>query len=381
MKNQHVHSIVHIAGTPGGVYYCTNQSVYYRNDTMPDWVLDNAGLPVFFNSNIARPFYRDGKIRIASYGKGIWESPLHESPARPIARITVDKLRHDVYCKNDSFYFDDYSFLNHQGASWLWSFQNGIPATSALRNPVVYFTAAGNHQVKLTVTDANGNKSSDSLWIQIINQPFPTVINEGFEGGVFPPPAWYITDGGISGAWRYTDSIGAYGQSQHSALFSNYDYDSQGSYDDMRFYFNSQNLVTANINFDVAYTYWGPGYTDTLEVLVSADCGENFTPVFRKGGEALATAPATQDFFVPKANEWRTENISLHNYLQQSELVIAFRNIGRWGNNLYIDNVNLSGVVSAQPLPLSEHIKIYPNPVSPGQTITVTLPDYAQGDV
>ncbi|MDW8419555.1 MAG: T9SS type A sorting domain-containing protein, partial [Chitinophagales bacterium] len=25
--------------------------------------------------------------------------------------------------------------------------------------------------------------------------------------------------------------------------------------------------------------------------------------------------------------------------------------------------------------------KIYPNPVSPGQTITVTLPDYAQGDV
>ena len=121
-----------------------------------------------FTSTVsARPFYRDNKIRIATYGKGIWESALYENPAGPIARIQVDKLSQTVICQTDSFYFDDYSYLNHSGASWSWTFQGGSPATSTQRNPAVYFAAPGTHMATLTITDASGQQDSDTIYVDV----------------------------------------------------------------------------------------------------------------------------------------------------------------------------------------------------------------------
>ena len=82
-------------GTDGGIYYASNNTIFYRNNSMADWEDYGDGLPVQCNVNKAIPFYRDGKIRIASYGKRIWESPcmkqtfnpLHESVLRRIASL------------------------------------------------------------------------------------------------------------------------------------------------------------------------------------------------------------------------------------------------------------------------------------------------------
>ncbi|MEZ4907595.1 MAG: hypothetical protein R2771_08160 [Saprospiraceae bacterium] len=132
------HSIVCIGGTDGGVYYCTNFTVYYRNNNMEDWEITANGLPTFFSSNIAKPFYRDGKLRIASYGKGIWETELEEAPTTIIPQAMVDKLDVEVICNVDSFYFDDFSMVNHNGISWQWEFPDGSPSISNLRNPTTF---------------------------------------------------------------------------------------------------------------------------------------------------------------------------------------------------------------------------------------------------
>jgi hypothetical protein len=131
---------------------------------MADWDLANDSLPTFFNSNIAKPFYRDSKIRIASYGKGIWENKFYDTPTGPSAKAMVDKENLlKSFCVSDSLYFDDYSALNHNGASWSWTFQGGSPSISNIRNPAVSYTASGTYKAKLTVTDVPLNSRSDSI--------------------------------------------------------------------------------------------------------------------------------------------------------------------------------------------------------------------------
>lgn len=142
--------LVHQAGTNGLVYIATDKGVFYIDNTLSDWQLYNSGLPAFAASNIMRPFYRDSKLRLATYGYGLWEAPLVTASA-PIAQPTVDKL--ESYCSRDTFYFEDYSILDHSNATWQWSF-NPAPqyvSSTSVRNPKVIFGAVGTYSVTLTI--------------------------------------------------------------------------------------------------------------------------------------------------------------------------------------------------------------------------------------
>lgn len=375
LDNQSAHSIKSIAGTDGGIYYCSNNAVYYRNNTMSDWQLENQGLPLFFNSNIASPFYRDGKIRIASYGKGIWESALTEQPAFPIARIGVDKLNQTVICTIDSFYFEDRSYLNHSNATWQWTFQNGNPAASSQRNPIVYFANPGVNLVTLTITDAVGLQDTDSIYIDVNLYSLPSIISQGFEGS-FLPSGWDRFNEDGNGQWTVSTATGSFGTSLKSAIFDNFNIDSQSTYDDLRVFVNTTTAIDPYLNFDVAYAPYGGIYSDTLEVLVSSDCGATFTSVYKKGGATLGTSPAIQTYFVPTDLEWRTDSVSLISYIGNPNVMIAFRNIGHFGNVVYLDNVNINNLSSGIPESnVFSDIYFYPNPVPSGECLNVFLPD------
>lgn len=97
----------------------------------------------------------------------------------------------------------------------------------------------------------------------------------------------------------------------------------------------------AYLTFNVAYAKFSAGYADTLAVYVSVDCGANFHPIWFKGGNDLATATNTENSFVPSSSEWIKERISLKDYNGFSDLHIAFVNWSGWGNNLYIDDINI----------------------------------------
>jgi len=329
LDNEEVRYIIHQEGTNGGIYAFTNNAVYYRNNTMSDWVVANPGLPLYANCNIAHPFYRDGKIILATYGKGIYESEFYEPyQGGPIAQPTVDKLF--SVCNNDTFYFNDYSILNHNGASWNWTFQNGTPATSTLRNPKVLFSSSG--IATLTVTDANGNSDTKSISISITGASAVT-IQETFET-VFPPIDW-TTVGLNSGTpiWAQTNEAGGYGLSTNSARADNYWNDLQGGYGDLRAFVDLSNVNESLLTFDVAYSQYSSGYSDTLEVLASTDCGATFTSLYFHGGDDLATAPDYQsDRFVPTNSQWRTDSVDLNAFLGEELVMIAFRNHGYWGS-------------------------------------------------
>jgi photosystem II stability/assembly factor-like uncharacterized protein len=367
LDGENVHSIALIGGTDGGIYFCTERSVYYRENSMSNWVIYNQDLPIQYNSNIAKPFYRDGKIRIASYGKGIWEAELHTQPSRPIATAMVDVL--SVTCASDSFHFEDHSMLNHAGASWAWTFQNGSPASSSQRNPAVAFAGMGQHMCTLTITDGNGQIDRDTIFVEVlaVTATSPTTDFEG----QFPPNAYRSTSTG-SLSWTQSSAAGGYGNSPSSAAADSYNVDAAGTWADLSALINLDTVQVTNLTFDVAYSQYGGQYSDTLEVLVSLDCGQTFTRLYRKGGQSLATAPNfTTAAFVPTASQWRTDTVDLSAYSGVSGVLIAFRSIGRFGQVMYLDNVNLNGspIVGLPGGPQPTFAQLAPNPLASGQSL------------
>lgn len=370
LDDQIISDVQAIAGTNGGVYVGTKYSCYYRNNTMTNWIIVNNGLPLLTYVNKLKPFYRDGKLRLASYGKGIWETELYEQPTRPIAKIMADKLSIEHLC--DTIQFDDYSTLNHSGASWLWTFQNANISTSTIRNPQVTFNSFGSQMVTLTVTDSNQVSSSDTLMVTTVNSP-STNINQNFEVSLLKP-GWFLEPPG-SYTWFLNDSVGGFGQSSKCMTMDNFNLGS-GTFMDLVAPINMTNLggSYAKLTFDVAYAVKSQNGGDTLQVLVSSDCGLSYNMVYAKGGETLATAPPTQNQFVPTVSNWRTDTVDLSAYIGNPNVFIKFRNFNQHVQLLYLDNINLLGQKTGVPVENIKNInnlQIFPNPVANNGAITI----------
>ncbi|WP_034058870.1 T9SS type A sorting domain-containing protein [Lacinutrix jangbogonensis] len=372
LNAQNIQSIVTIGGTNGGVYVGTSASVYYKNNSMSSWTLDAINLPATVGTSALKPFYRDGKIRLATYGKGIWESPLYEATARPVAKIMVDKLT--ATCAGDVFYFDDYSMLNHSGATWAWTFENANTATSNIRNPEVVFTTLGSHLVTLTVTNAAGVASSDTLTVDV-QALSATSLAEDFEVQ-FMPEGW-TQEASSNFNWTYNNTVGGFGQSTSCMMVNNYIFSAVGAYCDIIAPLNmtATNASDAVLTFDVAYALYSGLYADGLEVLISSDCGTTYTSVYNKVGADLATAPNTTSEFVPTDTQWRTETIDLAAYIGSNNVYVKFRNVNAYGQTLFIDNINLGNNILSVDNFETNTFLVYPNPVSSNGIITIKSPE------
>ena len=170
---------------------------------------------------------------------------------------------------------------------------------------------------------------------------------------------------------RVIDS-GANDLERSQMIFDNYAFNDAGNLDEARTpKLNFTGLTSAQMTFDVAYAPYNAANFDGLEVLVSTDCGLTYTSVYSKSNTVLATAPATTALFVPTAAQWRTETISLNSYIGQSSVTIAIRNLAGYGNNLYLDNINITGVI-AVGVPVASFTASPSSPICAGQTVTYT---------
>ena len=183
LDNITVSNIMAQYGTNGGVYIGTNSGVFYRNNTHADWQPYSTNLPVSAETNRLKPFYKEGKIRNGCWGFGVWESPLFETSlveALPMAPAAEHP------CQRDTVYFDDYSVVNHTGASWTWTFPGASYVSStSVRNPKVLYPAPGNYDVTLMVS--NGASSSTRAVAGMIK------VTEGCSLDTIPGKAVYCS--------------------------------------------------------------------------------------------------------------------------------------------------------------------------------------------
>lgn len=173
-------------------------------------------------------------------------------------------------------------------------------------------------------------------------------IVEAFEG-TFLPTGWALANADGQMTWA---KAGLGKNSSGSAFLRNFAYYANGQVDALYSPVASYNGADSVIlSFDLsATTRTYPGTTttamDTLEVLVTRDCGNTFTSVYKKWGAALQTInnsnyPQSTEFSPVSQHLWRTETIDLSSFAPDGPLQVVFRNTSNNQNNVYIDNVNL----------------------------------------
>jgi hypothetical protein len=102
---------------------------------------------------------------------------------------------------------------------------------------------------------------------------------------------------------------------------------------------NFFNTTKASLFFDVSYGYTPSKGNETLQVLLSEDCGRTYNRlVYQRTGNALATS-LTNEQWLP--GNWRREFINLNSVAGLNDVRIAFVVTNGQGNNLYINNIEV----------------------------------------
>ena len=109
----------------------------------------------------------------------------------------------------------------------------------------------------------------------------------------------------------------------------------------------------------------GLSESDQLDILVSVDCGLTWSNVYTKAGQFLATSAAVTNAFIPSlSQDWITVTVALTGFASPNVLV-KFRATNDMGNNMFIDNVNLSQSSTLGVLKNNlnnSDVTIFPNP-------------------
>lgn len=262
-----------------------------------------------------------------------------------------------------------------------------LPATT-LPSPGVYTIQVYSFKpyTVAPVDSVDQDRSNDTAYrtiyyVNTVSITDQSPLKEGFEipaGGtspIFPPAGWGIKNPDLGITWALNTTAGK--GSSSSAYMNNYNYNANDKRDELYSPVVTYSAVdSAFLSFDVAaVSYSYPGSTrislDTLEVLITKDCGATFTSVYKKWGLDLSTypdpnlisLPQTFEFKPTSDNYWRTEKIDLTAFAGSSPIQVVFRNTENFENNIYIDNINLN--LKKVPVRLkTDGYLISPNPFS-----------------
>lgn len=138
----------------------------------------------------------------------------------------------------------------------------------------------------------------------------------------------------------------------------------------------SNAATNSKIFFDRAYRQFG-AENDRLQIQASKDCGDTWTNLFNKAGSALKTLAASQAFFVPQtAAQWKKDSASLGAFVGEPEVLIRFRATSAYGNNLWLDNINIvTNTVGTIDPTLDAATSITPNPTTDNIMVELNLPE------
>lgn len=276
--------------------------------------------------------------------KELLTSTVHLSLQSPIAYFNSNRTE---ICSGETIDFTDESI--NSPTSWQWIFLDSdstVVGSFTDRNPSLIFNGIGIYSLMLIVENSFGSDTLyNSNYIAVLSsQELSLPYNETFE---FADALenWIYYNPNNDRKWKETSASSSQGGSWSVYIdnYSNIDGDPSGNLDAL---ISPSINLSANENayltFDVAYAKYGEQYSDTLAVFISTDCGNNFYPIWAKGGDDLATAPATQENFIPSGDsEWITERIPLQDFNGYSNIHIALVNVSGWGNNLFLDNISI----------------------------------------
>ena len=265
-----------------------------------------------------------------------------------------------ITCSGDSLYFQDYSY--HNPISWDWYFEGANPDSSNLENTYATYPIPGVYDVSLTASGDSANYltevKNDAIIVMDYNGdqlPF----YEGFENINFNAPEWISNVGN----WSITDEAAYNG---NYCLKLENDGVSEGTKHMLESKtFDLSDSTKAFFNFKYAFARKNTSNNDYLKVLASNDCGKTWSVRKIIQYSQLITAP-DQNNFIPSFSDWKEATVTsiLGPFcVQNFRFKFEFQSGG--GNNLYIDNINISyenttGISNS----FTGKVSIYPNPTN-----------------
>jgi hypothetical protein len=190
------------------------------------------------------------------------------------------------------------------------------------------------------VTDQYSGNNSTIIYNQTAVTGSSLPYTETFEGSL---NNWDILNPDELTTWELRTLPGSGGT---TLSINYYDYEDEGAVD--KIFSPVLDATTASgllLKFKYAYSHVSSYDGDALAVYVTTDCSDdltNATRVFFKEGNNLATT-GTRSGFVPLTSEWVTQYISLSEFIGAPQFRLAFIGRNGYGNNLYIDSVQVIG--------------------------------------
>lgn len=248
----------------------------------------------------------------------------------------------------------------------------------------------GQHTISVELSNPNNtndenpanNTISKTVYFMVVPSALP--LSQNFSGTTFPPTGYNNIDGTQDGyKWKRSSTAGYNGAGSMYIDFYNI---SSGNYDDFILpLLTFENATNPQLTFYIAHRRYSASYSDKLQVDVSTNCGQTWTQKWMKSGAQLATNSnyLTSEYTSPTSTDWRLETVDLSSYQGMSNILIRFRATSGYGNNLFVDEINLTGTTYNETISLSNDIEIYPNPaqnsffITNAQNSTIEIIDIA----
>ncbi|MEZ5082230.1 MAG: T9SS type A sorting domain-containing protein [Bacteroidales bacterium] len=309
----------------------------------------------------------------------------------------VDFVVNDtIPCLGDTIFLEDLSIYNAN--QWQWEvsppyaeFVNGTNANS--QHPQIRIDLPYTYEISLTATNNNGSSTLvKSNYIKAGGKPLP--FTENFETRNFSSQGWTVDNPDGNKTWDFI-TVGGTAPGNIASYVNIKNYIGLHARDRLitpRLNFYSYKDIS--LTFDFAYAQRFAVITDSLIVSISDDCGNSWTRLLALGEDSSSvrtfstTDPYTNEFIPSTESEWCGEglnpaciNIDLSQWKGMSNIQIMFESYNGYGNNLFIDNVSISGQLSGMDdiSPISDGIRVYPNP-SNGK-FTVGLPEGSKANI
>ncbi len=454
LPNIPANCVAFYVGSLNPLYVGMDVGVYYIDNLLDNWSEYMTGLPNVIVNELEINI--DAKlIRAATYGRGLWESPVYMNA--PSADFSAYQTTIPIGCAN-SFT----SLAVGPPETFEWTFEGGSPSSSTDVNPTgIVYDTEGSYDVKLIVTNELGSDtllredyitvsstllpesdfiSSDSIACSNVGivftdlttncpeswswsfEPSTVVFVEGtdassqnpvveFESGVYtvtlttsnsvgsqttvkesyiraggtPLPfsetyevesmdeiGWVVDNPDESVTWDIA-TVAGNSPGDKAAWMDFMNYPKFGQRDRMISpVLDFSGFSTLDMLFEHAYAQRG-SLVDSLIVYISSDCGENWERIFAGGPDGtgvFATAEPTTDLFVPQtSDDWCGNGygsicniINLDEWAGMQNVKIMFESYCRFGNSLYIDNVEISNHVGVGEDNQEIDLAIVPNP-------------------
>lgn len=261
-----------------------------------------------------------------------------------------------------------------------WYFPGGTPASSTATSPTVTYNTAGTYTVKLVATNSVGTDSVVKTNYITVNNPWGDYMGNGYtENFEDANSFWYN--------WKINNLDNNYNTFTH-VNYTGYNSSKSLLMNGFQNYLNDvDEIISPSLNLawvtpaTLSFKYAGSSHgtvaadiKDVLKIYFSTNCGStwNNIPAGTVSNAALANNGYSSGFFTPtNVNQWVTKTVTLPTAANNQNVRFKFEfTSGPESNSVYIDDINISGVVGISENTNTFDLSIFPNPTN--QTTNVS---------